>query len=149
MRYSFHEGQEAQKWVKWASERIAGCERGWTECVAMRVYGDETAGVVVFHDYNPEAQTMCMSAAGKPGWLTRQTLYAMHSYIFNDAACQLAVLQTSENNRTMQRIAKAYGYNPFRIPRLRGRHEAEIIWTLTDDDWRQSRFHKKVNHGKT
>ena len=82
------------------------------------------------------------AAAGNPGWLSRSVLYAMHSYIFNDAGCQLAVMQVSEINKTMNRIARAYGYRDHTIPRLRGPKEAEIIWTLTDDDWRKSRFHR-------
>lgn len=85
---------------------------------------------------------MCMSAAGSDGWLTRSVLYAMHNYVFNDAGCQLAILQTSERNKVMQRIARAYGYRDTRILRLRGRNEAEILWTLTDDDWRNSRFNR-------
>ena len=108
----------------------------------MRVFRDDTIGVVVFHDYNPEAGVMCMSAAGGDGWLTRPVLYAMHEYIFDQAGCQLAVLQTSEHNKVMRRIAKAYGYRETVIPRLRGRDEAECLLTLADDDWRASRFHR-------
>lgn len=108
----------------------------------MGVYRDEQIGGVVFHDWNPEAGTMCMSSAGADGWLSRSVLFAMHNYIFNIAGCQLAVLQTSERNTVMQRIARAYGYRDTRIPRLRGRDEDEILWTLTDDDWRNSKFHR-------
>lgn len=131
--------------ARWVADRIKGCGRGWDACVAMRVYrGEETIGGVVFHDWNPEAGTMCMSSAGEPGWLNRSVLHAMHSYIFDVAGCQLAVLQVSERNERMLRIGLAYGYTATRIPRLRGRDEAEIILTLTDDDWRASRFHAKA-----
>lgn len=85
-----------------------------------------------------------MSAAGGDGWLTRPVLHAMHDYVFNHAGCQLAVLQTSEHNQVMRRIAKAYGYREYVIPRLRGRDTAEAILTLTDDDWKASRFHRKI-----
>lgn len=115
--------------------------------MALRVFRDETIGGVIYHDWNPEAGTMCMSAAGEPGWLTRPVLHAMHAYVFDAVGCQLAVLQVSENNARMRRIGLAYGYTETRIPRLRGRNEAECILTLTDDDWRASRFHK-VNHGQ-
>jgi len=115
----------------------------------MRVFRQETIGVVVYHDWNPEAQVICMSAAGSDGWLTRPVLYAMHDYVFNQAGCQLAVLQTSEHNAVMRRIALAYGYCEYLIPRLRGRNEAEALLTLTDDDWRASRFHKDHARGKT
>lgn len=117
--------------------------------MALRVHRDETIGAVVFHDWNPEAGVMCMSAAGEPGWLTREVLYAMHSYIFDRAGCQLAVMQVSERNERMRRIGLAYGYTETRIPRLRGRDEAEMIMTLTDEDWRASRFHRRTTRGKT
>lgn len=133
--------------LQWCIARLKGCERGWKNCIAMRVFDEKTRGVVVFHDWNPEAGTMCMSAAGE-NWLNKSVLYAMHSYIFDVAGCQLAVLQVSENNQRMLRIANAYGYRGHKIPRLRGRGEAEIILTLADDDWRASRFHKGVNNGK-
>ena len=135
--------------AKWVSQRIKGCARGWDNCAGMAIYNDGLAGAVVFHDYSPEAGTMCMSAAADRPWLNRSILYAMHSYIFNTAACQLAVMQVSENNKTMNRIARAYGYRDTVIPRLRGRAEAEIIWTLSDDDWRNSTFNRSEPDGKT
>lgn len=114
----------------------------------MGIFNDRLIGGVVYHDWNPEAGVMCMSAAGEPGWLTRPVLYAMHSYIFDRANCQLAVMQVSEDNRRMRRIGLAYGYTETRIPRLRGRNEAEMIMTLADDDWRSSKFHRRNASGK-
>lgn len=135
---------------QWVAKRITGCGRGWDNAVAMRVYTDEgeTIGGVVFHDWNPEAGVMCMSAAGEPGWLNRRVLYAMHDYIFNTAGCQVAVMQVSERNDRMRRIGLAYGYTETRIPRLRGRDEAEIVMTLTEETWRASRFHKGKPDGQ-
>lgn len=139
----FYTASESEPVARWIADRIPGCERGWAPCVAMRVHrGGETIGAVVYHDWSPEHGTMAMSAAGGDGWLTRPVLYEMHDYIFNQAGCQLAVLQTAETNLRMRRIAKAYGYTETVIPRLRGRDTAEAILTLTDDDWRASRFHR-------
>lgn len=95
-------------------------------------------GGVVFHDYNPEAGALCLSAAGKTGWISRKLIRMVHEYIFEH--CQVAVWQVSERNDAMNKVAKRIGYTPHVIPRLRGRDEAEIIWTLTDDDWNRSRF---------
>ena len=115
----------------------------------MRVYNEEkTLGGVIYHDWNPEAGVMCMSAAGEPGWLNRSVLHTIHAYIFDGAGCQLAVMQVSENNERMRRIGLAYGYTEHRVPRLRGRNEAEMIMTLTEEDWRASRFHKAKTHGQ-
>lgn len=104
--------------------------------------GDRPLGAVVFHNYSPESGVMEMSAAAdSPKWLTRAALKAMHRYIFEDAGCQLAVMRVSEKNKRMLRIAEAFGYSPFRIPRLRGRDEAEVVLTLGDDEWKEGRFH--------
>lgn len=142
-RFEFYRAADSGPVAKWVADRIPGCTRGWDNFVSLRVFRGETIGGVVYHDWNPEHQTMCMSAAGGDGWLTRPVLYAMHDYPFNQAGCQMVVLQTSEHNHVMRRIAKAYGYTETLIPRLRGRDEAEAILTLTDDAWRSSRFHRK------
>lgn len=114
----------------------------------MGVFTDRLIGAVVYHDWNPKAGVLCMSAAGDPGWLTRPVLHAMHSYIFDTAGCQLAVMQVSERNERMRRIGRAYGYTETRVPRLRGRDEAEMIMTLAEEDWRTSRFHRRLTSGK-
>jgi RimJ/RimL family protein N-acetyltransferase len=132
----------------WVAARIPGAESGWDNCVAMRVYTDRTIGGVIFYDYDPRAGVLCMAAAGEPGWLNRSILYAMHAYVFDTAGCQLAVMQVSEKNERMRRIGLAYGYTEIRIPRLRGRDEAEILMTLPDEVWRASRFHKGKPDGQ-
>lgn len=140
---------ETEALTDWAAARIPGCGRGWINAATMHVYDAEmTRGVVVFHDWNPEAGVMCMSAAGHH-FLNRPVLYAIHRYIFDTAQCQLAVMQVSERNERMLRIARAYGYQGTRIPRLRGRDEAEIVMTLTVEAWRSSRFHRTVTNGQT
>lgn len=108
----------------------------------MSVNRGERIGGVIYHDWNPEAGTIQMSAAGGQGWLTRRVLWAMHSYPF-EIGCQMIVLQTAIDNHVMRRIAKAYGYKETIIPRLMGRAADASILTLTDDDWRASRFHKR------
>lgn len=145
LRYEFYRATDprSRAVAQWISDRIPGCGRGWDACVALRVFREDTVGAVVFHDWNPEAGVMCMSAAGSDGWLSRPVLKAMHAYVFDDAGCQLAALQVSERNHRMRRIALAYGYREYVIPRLRGRDEAECLMTLSDDDWRASRFHKR------
>lgn len=120
-----------------------GFVRGWEahQTAAMGVFeGQSLRGAVVFHDWNPDAQTMCMSAAGRKGWLTLDAIYRMHSYVFEGAGCQLAVLQVAEDNAHMRRTAEHFGYVGHVIPRLRGRDRAEVIYTLTDEAWQASPF---------
>lgn len=146
----FATGQQAEAVAGWVAERIEGCERGFGPCVAMACIKNEALiGGVVFHNYSPESGVIEMSAAADCGdWLNRSTLYAMHDYIFNTAECQTAVMRVSERNKRMCRIARAYGYEGHRIPRLRGRDEAEIIFTLTDEKWRSSKFNRRFANGQ-
>ncbi|MBB5051120.1 RimJ/RimL family protein N-acetyltransferase [Afipia massiliensis] len=102
--------------------------------------GDLIAGVL-YHHFSRRDGVMEMSAASiDKRWLTRPVLKAMFTVPFELFGCQLAVLRVSEHNAPMLRIAKAYGFKEYVIPRLRGRSEAEHILTLADDDWRANRF---------
>lgn len=114
------------------------------------------AAGVVFHDWNPEAGIIELSAACTTRrWLTRNVLWQMFSYPFIGCNCQMVVLRVSERNETenhrgIQRISRAYGFQEHRIERLYGRDHAGILFTLTDDDWRANGFHKTemIDHGK-
>lgn len=110
--------------------------------LAVHDNGRLIAGVL-YHHFHPRDGVIEMSAGAiDKRWLTRAVLKAMFAVPFEMLACQLAVLRVSEHNAPMLRIAKAYGFKEFVIPRLRGRHEAEHILTLSDDDWRGNRFNK-------
>lgn len=127
------------------SREIWGVEGQIEDFCAMAIVdeGMLIAGVL-YHNHYPDAGVIEMTAASvTPRWLTRNVLRAMFSLPFDRFGCQLCVLRVSETNRNMLRIAKAYGFNEYIIPRLRGRGEAEHILTLADDDWRHSRFHKE------
>ncbi|APG91545.1 GNAT family N-acetyltransferase [Sinorhizobium americanum] len=120
------------------ADQIDGCERGFSDFTTLGVTeeGRLVAGVV-YHNYSPEAGVIELSAAAiSKRWLTRPVLNAMFGYPFDEIGCQMAVLRVSEENRGMVSIANRFGFTSYRIPRLRGREEAEIIFTLTDNDWR-------------
>ena len=117
---------------------IAGCERGFADFTTMGVEenGALVAGVV-FHNYAPEAGVIELSAAStSKRWLTPPVLKGMFDYPLEQIGCQMVVLRVSERNTGMIAIAERFGFTRHRIPRLRGRDEAEIIFTLTDNDWR-------------
>lgn len=98
---------------------------------------------VLYNNWHPEEGIIELHAGSLDRrWLTRRVLRSMFSHAFDRFRCQLCVLRVSERNKPMLRIAKAYGFQEFIIPRLRGRDEAEHILTLSDDDWRSKRFNK-------
>ncbi|WP_226552978.1 GNAT family N-acetyltransferase [Celeribacter naphthalenivorans] len=120
---------------------------GWdsAKCAAMAVIRDgKLSGGVVFHDWNPDAQVICMSAAGGRGWLSLDAIYQMHRYCFDDAGAQLSVLQVSEHNSLMRRTAEKFGYSGVTVPRLRGRNEDEVIYTLPEEVWRSHPLTKRA-----
>ncbi|WP_325347066.1 GNAT family protein [Xylophilus sp.] len=131
--------------ASFVASHIPGCERGFTNFTTMGVVeGDRLIAGVVFHNWNPESAVIELSAAAlSKRWLNRSVLTSLFSYPFDQLACQMVILRVAEQNKSMCRIAQAYGFTPYRIPRLRGRDEAEIVFTLTDDAWRSSRFHKR------
>ncbi|TJU85572.1 MAG: N-acetyltransferase [Mesorhizobium sp.] len=136
--------------VNFVGSRIEGGERGFGECVAMGVIdGGELLGAVIYHNYNPEAGVIEISgAATHSRWLTRQVLWAMYNYPFNEAGCQMVVQRSSEKDIRLARILTAYGFESYKIARLRGRTEDEIVYTLTDDRWRNNGFHRRIIDGQ-
>lgn len=136
-------------------EQVAICQyvaarldnSGWppeTTAGMVKIVDDRMVGAVVFHDWQPKAGVMCMSSAGERGWLDNRTIYQMHSYVFDQCECQLAVLQVSEFNDLMRRTAEHFGYQGVRVPRLRGRDEDEILYTLTEEAWRAHPLTKRA-----
>lgn len=103
-------------------------------------YGHAVAGTL-FHNWQPETGVIELtSASTDKRWLTRPVVKAMFGMAFDLIGAQLAALRVSERNTDMVAIAKRFGFDGVLIPRLRGRDEAEWIFTLTDDAWRASRW---------
>ncbi len=138
---------------KWCADRI-GLTRGFTDFSSMAVFDDEKPiAVVVFHDWQPERGVIEFSAAStSKRWLNRRSLWEMFSYSFLQLGAQLVVMRVSIRNvmwngRGIHRVLRAYGFKAYQVPRLRGRDEDEVIYTLSDDDWKANGFHKEFAHG--
>lgn len=112
-------------------------------CAMAVVDGTQIIAGVLYNNWHPDEGVIELHAASvDKRWLTRRVMHQMFAFPFDGLKCQLCVLRVSEHNKPMLRIAKAYGFKEYVIPRLRGRDEAEHILTLTDDDWRTNRFEK-------
>jgi RimJ/RimL family protein N-acetyltransferase len=132
---------------KFVASRIPGCERGFGECKTIGVVDKEGVliGGVVYHNWNPESAVIEMSGASdSKRWLTKPNLHGIFAYPFDQLECQMVVMRCSEHNKMLLNILDRYGFDIERIERLRGRDEAEMICTLTDDKWRTGRFERKV-----
>lgn len=105
--------------------------------------GDQLSAVVLWNNYQPEAGVIEFhGAAISKRWLNRRSLEAMFRYPFAEVGCQMVVTRNSDRNTSLHRMLASYGFDRFHIPRLRGRDEGEVLWTLTDDQWRSSKFYK-------
>lgn len=134
--------------ARFVASHIPGGDRGFEGNVCLGVIktgkNPRLIAGVVYHNFNPEAGVIELSAAATSKlWLTRPVLRAMFAYPFEQIGCQMAVLRVSERNPAMVSIAQRYGFKSHLIPRLRGRDEDEHILTLTDDDWRANRFNQE------
>lgn len=137
---------------QFVSDLTPGCENGFGKCKAIGIVDEDKSELVagmVFHDYQPGPGLIQISSASTtPRWLTAEVRHMMFSYPFDQIGCQMVVLQVSAKNERMVRIAKAFGFTPYLISRLRGRDEDGYVFTLTDDDWRNSKFTRKI-HGQS
>jgi len=122
-----------------------GADRGFGPCATLGgIDGETITAAVVFHNWQPEEGVMELSSASDTKrWLTRPMINAMFGFCFGECGCQLAVLRVSERNVGMVEIARRFGFSETRIERLRGRDEAEIIFTLTDDAWQAHRMNER------
>lgn len=106
--------------------------------------GSELCAVLIFENYKPEDGTIEIGvAATSPRWLNRTVMQAMAQFVFTDLGCQMAVFRTSERNKEACRLMERVGFERIVIPRLRGRHEAEHFYYLTDTAWDQNHLNPK------
>lgn len=122
-------------------------------CCTMGVMDDDLHAVAVYHNYDAEAGVVEISSAAKsPRWLTRKVLGEMFSRAFKEMACQTVVIRVSaereKQERGLPRMLAAYGFQRYKLPRLRGREEDELVFLLTDDAWRTNKFNKVSSNGK-
>lgn len=132
------------------ARRIWGAHRGMPAGEVMAILdGEKLAGAVLFHNYEPDAGVIEMTAAAaSKRWLTRPVLLEMFRYPFVQLGCQAVVMRCDPADTALSRILAAYGFNRYEIPRLRGRNKAEALFILGDDQWRENGFHKENAYGK-
>lgn len=135
--------------AEWCAEKIEGGGRFRPPFSTMGVFdGEAPVAVMVYHNWDKPSGVIEVSGGSTtPKWLTRRVLWEMFDYPFNQLGNQLVAMRVSERNamwngRGLPRLLKSYGFKAYPIPRLRGRDENEIVYTLTDDDWRANGFHK-------
>jgi RimJ/RimL family protein N-acetyltransferase len=129
--------------VGWLEGRLGYPISGPVSTLGVFDRYNDLIAVVAYHDYSRRCGVCQMSAASTTArWLTREVLYAMFAHAFLGLGCQAVVLRVSEKNERMLSILKRFGFSAHRLPRLRGRHEDEVLNILTDDQWKANGFCK-------
>ena len=141
MRLLYGHDADVEKFV---AARVPGCPDGFGASRSTGVI-DETGRLVAgwsWHGWNPHAGTIEFSGAAiTPKWMTRAILQELFAYAFNKVGCQMIVTRNSATNTTLHRQLKSFGFSRIDFPRLFGRDEDGVVWSLTDDAWKQSRFY--------
>lgn len=135
-----------QPLVGFITSRIWGREVPMSEGTVMAVAeGKQIIGACLFHNWQPDEGVIELTSASvSPRWLNRRVLRAMFGYAFDTLKCQAAVMRVDPANVRMCRIATAFGFKRYDIPRLRGRDKAEALFILGDDEWRKGKFSKET-----
>jgi RimJ/RimL family protein N-acetyltransferase len=55
----------------------------------------------------------------------------------------MVMTRNSADNKRLHRQLARYGFTRWDVPRLFGRDEDGVFWTLTDDAWRANNFHSE------
>lgn len=112
-------------------------------CTMAVIENDRLIAGVAYHNWHPESGVIELtSASASKRWLTRNVVNAMFELPFGRLGCQMCVLRVSEKNENMIHIARSFGFDEHFIPRLGGRDRGEFVFTLTDDQWSESKFRK-------
>jgi RimJ/RimL family protein N-acetyltransferase len=125
---------------------------GFGPCNAIGIVNDagELVAGFVYHGWDVPAQTIEFSGASiTPKWMTRKVLHALFSYAFDFLGCQMIMTRNSALNKRLHKQLSAYGFTRHDVPRLFGRHEDGVVWFLTDDAFRASKFHLEARHEQT
>jgi RimJ/RimL family protein N-acetyltransferase len=126
------------------------CELIWQKPEAVRDYcsmgvfdDGQLIGGTLYHNWHPENGVIELTSASlSKRWLTRSVVNAMFELPFTTLNCQMCALRVSEKNDNMIHIARSFGFLEYYIPRLRGRNEGEFVFTLTDDQWKTSKYRR-------
>lgn len=123
---------------KFVASIIPGMERGFGPNKAIGIINSDGVLVagLVYHNWEPEAGVIEVSGAAIDSrWMTRPILQVMYDYPFLTCGCQMIVQRNSAKNEHLNKQLRRWGYSEYRIPRMKGRDEDGIVFTLTSEQW--------------
>lgn len=113
-------------------------------CSMGVVHNGELVAGTVYNNWNEDHGVIELSSGTTtPRWLTRPVVQTMFRVPFDMIGARLCVLRVSEHNTRMREIAIRFGFDETIIPRVRADNEAECVYTLSKDDWRNHKIGRK------
>jgi RimJ/RimL family protein N-acetyltransferase len=140
MRLLFGHSDAVERFV---ASLIPRCADGFGPCQAIGVIDNEGKLLAgwVWHGWDPSAETMEFSGASlTPHWMTQEILHKLFAYAFDEVGCQMIMTRNSAGNKRLHRQLKSFGFTRYDVPRLFGRKEDGVFWTMTDIEWHASPF---------
>ena len=128
----------------WVSRRIWGTDNRFEKYFSFSVFrdGEQIAGVIL-HNWDEDAGVIEISAAGSGNWQSRRLINQVFNTCFDVMGCQMVMMRGMVGNDPMLRNSEQLGFSAIMVPRLGGRTQDVVLFFLTDDDWRASRFRKE------
>ncbi|MEG8098817.1 hypothetical protein [Candidatus Liberibacter brunswickensis] len=127
------------------ANRIKNCSNGWNQFVSMGVLKNNNliAGVI-YHNYCSISRVIELSGASDcKSWLSREILKEIYSYPWNQLYCQAVIHRIPDEDYPQHRMLTSLGGIRYRIPRLRGRDEAENIYVITYENWMKNKINQR------
>ena len=132
------------------AQLIPHCRRGWGPNIMTIgvVEGGLMIAGIVYHNWDPDAGVIDISAAALPGqyWLTRETLKRMYQYPFLQCGCQMVMNKVPADDERQLRMMAAFNYSLIRIPRGLGRYKDGVLGLLTREDWEANKICQRYRH---
>lgn len=115
------------------------------------VHNDTLLAGFVYHDWNPQFQTIHMTlAADTPRWASRRVIEGLLRYPFVELDVQRITVTINENNSASLRLAEGIGFKREAvIERGAGKFSNIIVLRLFIEEWHSSRFYRVTHHEQT
>ena len=129
---------------EWVSRRIWGTENRFEKYCSFSVFrdGEQIAGVIL-HNWDEDSGVIEISAAGFGNWQSRRLINHVFNTCFDVIGCQMVMMRNRSDATATISNSERLGFRSMTVPRLGGRTQDMVLFFLTDDDWRASRFRKE------
>lgn len=103
---------------------------------------DGVIASVIFHNYNPDAQTIEFSCYAKSKrWLSRRIINQILRYPFDELKLRIVFARFSEDNSFIGDIVKRLNATLHVLPELAAHNKDQIVAILKHENWKKSEIY--------